>query len=500
MQESPQRIRTDRGITRALIALTTLGFLALILAAGAAVWLQLRNQANTELVEHTLDVEARINQFASWNEQVETGRRGYMLSRQESFYDIYQDASARVLPILDDLTDITRDNPEQQERLARLRQLVVQQQERQDATVEIVRSGGSIESALLEDDRGVQLTREVRALARAMADEEAELLRQRGEEQRETLRGFYWVLGLVGVLLIGVAATTILVMLRHTRALAQSRAELRRLNEDLEGLVQERTADLQRANQEIQRFAYIVSHDLRSPLVNVMGFTAELEAARKTTSQFLERLRAEQPERVEPDVATAVDEDLPEAIGFIRTSTQKMDRLINAILRLSREGRRTLTPERLDMTGLVQGIADTLHHRAAEAGAEIAVDPLPNIVSDRIALEQILSNLVENATKYLSPGRPGFVRVSGKRERDRVIYEVTDNGRGIDPKDHERIFDLFRRSGAQDKPGEGIGLAHVRTLAYRLGGTIEVKSELDHGATFRLSLPSNFEDGEKHDD
>src|SRR5690606_18849107 len=267
------------------------GFLALILAAGAAVWLQLRNQANTELVEHTLDVEARINQFASWNEQVETGRRGYMLSRQESFYDIYQDASARVLPILDDLTDITRDNPEQQERLARLRQLVVQQQERQDATVEIVRSGGSIESALLEDDRGVQLTREVRALARAMADEEAELLRQRGEEQRETLRGFYWVLGLVGVLLIGVAATTILVMLRHTRALAQSRAELRRLNEDLEGLVQERTADLQRANQEIQRFAYIVSHDLRSPLVNVMGFTAELDAARKTTSQYLERLR-----------------------------------------------------------------------------------------------------------------------------------------------------------------------------------------------------------------
>jgi signal transduction histidine kinase len=96
---------------------------------------------------------------------------------------------------------------------------------------------------------------------------------------------------------------------------------------------------------------------------------------------------------------------------------------------------------------------------------------------------------MENALKYLMPGRPGQITVRGEARRGRAIIEVIDNGRGIAAKDHERIFDLFRRSGVQDQPGEGIGLAHVRALAYRLGGLIEVVSELGQGATFRVNLP-----------
>ena len=125
-----------------------------------------------------------------------------------------------------------------------------------------------------------------------------------------------------------------------------------------------------------------------------------------------------------------------EAIGFIRSSTQKMDRLINAILRLSREGRRTLTPEPLDLSSLVDGILQSLQHRVQETGTAITVDPLPTVVSDRLAIEQILSNLIENAIKYLDPSRPGEIRISGSTERGRVIVEVADNGRGIDPRDH----------------------------------------------------------------
>jgi signal transduction histidine kinase len=82
--------------------------------------------------------------------------------------------------------------------------------------------------------------------------------------------------------------------------------------------------------------------------------------------------------------------------------------------------------------------------------------------------------------------------VSGGIEHGRAVVAVTDNGRGIDPRDHARVFDLFRRSGAQDQPGEGIGLAHVRALVYRLGGIIDVSSQLGEGATFRLSLPTTF--------
>jgi signal transduction histidine kinase len=111
------------------------------------------------------------------------------------------------------------------------------------------------------------------------------------------------------------------------------------------------------------------------------------------------------------------------------------------------------------------------------------------VISDRFALDQVFSNLIENAVKYLRPGVPGRIVVSGRRDSERVVYTVADNGRGIDPRDHARVFDLFRRSGAQDTPGEGIGLATVRALVFRLGGIIALESNLGQGATFTLSLP-----------
>ena len=170
-----------------------------------------------------------------------------------------------------------------------------------------------------------------------------------------------------------------------------------------------------------------------------------------------------------------------------------MDRLINAILQLSRQGRRVLAPEAVRVESVVDGIRGSLQHRLGDEGATIEVKGvLPEIVSDRLAIEQILSNLIENAVKYRHPDRPVRVTVTGGREGARAWIAVSDNGRGIDPRDHERVFDLFRRSGQQDQPGEGIGLAHVRALAYRLGGTIDLRSTLGEGATFRLSLPTTL--------
>ena len=169
-----------------------------------------------------------------------------------------------------------------------------------------------------------------------------------------------------------------------------------------------------------------------------------------------------------------------------------MDRLISAILNFTREGRREFEPVRIDTRELIEGIATTVAHQAAEAQAQIRVEPLPHIVSDRLALEQIFSNLLDNALKYLKPGVPGEISVRGRTKLGFAIFEVADNGRGIDPKDHQRIFDLFRRAGAQDKPGQGIGLAHVRALVRRLGGTMSVSSELHCGSTFTITLPINW--------
>jgi signal transduction histidine kinase len=272
-------------------------------------------------------------------------------------------------------------------------------------------------------------------------------------------------------------------------ALETANAELQAGRDRLESAVQERTAQLTLANEEIQRFAYIVSHDLRAPLLNIIGFTSELENATATLNNFVHAQAGAGGLSVPEEVRLASEEDLPEAIRFIQTSTAKMDRLINAILRLSREGRRVLVPERLDMQGLLRAAIDTVRHQAEEVGAEITLGEVPPIVSDRIAVDQVFSNLIDNALKYLVDGRPGKIAVLGRREAGMVVITVQDNGRGIASRDLERVFELFRRAGNQDRPGEGIGLAHVKALVRRLGGTIECTSNLGEGSVFSVRLP-----------
>jgi signal transduction histidine kinase len=246
--------------------------------------------------------------------------------------------------------------------------------------------------------------------------------------------------------------------------------------------------ELQTANEELQRFAYIVSHDLRAPLVNVMGFTGELDAIRKILERDLDEAeKARHPVRAE--VKEAIRDDLPEAVRFIRSSTTKMDRLIGAILQLSREGQRVLTPELIQMGDLLRSYGQSLAHQLEQRRAELVIESAPDLVGDRVATEQIFGNLIENAVKYLSSGRPGRVVVRGRESGSQVVFEIEDNGRGIEAADLERIFELFRRAGAQEQPGDGIGLAHVRALVRRLGGTIAVASKVNEGTTFTVTLP-----------
>ncbi len=294
-----------------------------------------------------------------------------------------------------------------------------------------------------------------------------------------------------GLLILVLAGFVLLLIRRYFAELKAAQAKLDGINASLEETVRSRTAALTRANEEVQRFAYIVSHDLRSPLVNVMGYTAELEQAGKTIDRAI--ADAERTRVVDAEVITAVREDMPEAIGFIRASTEKMDRLINAILKLSREGRRTLTPETLDVGQIAEQAAAAVRHQMEETGTELFVGEMVLFESDRLSVEQIVGNLIDNAVKYLVADRPGRIDVTGRDlPGGWAEFAIADNGRGISEKDHERIFELFRRSGRQDRPGEGVGLAFVRNSVRRLGGSIDVESTLGEGSTFRLKFPKRL--------
>ena len=485
----------DRRFNQLAASSVFAGFMLLLTALVAIVLTVIVNQRSAALVTHTYRVVAQLTELQLHVERAETGVRGYLLSPDPRRMNTFR-SNADALPrTVAELGALMSDNPVQVKNMGRLQPVLAEQMRRQAAIMKIAVQGNmnAARRAFVADIANSRVAT-IRSITADMRAEEEGLLKERSASEKRLITILFVVLGATGALLLGFGAALFILVRRYTATLQRTRDRLHVLNTDLEGAVAERTADLQRANDEIQRFAYIVSHDLRSPLVNILGFTAELEETNKSLSSLLERAEKEAPQIITPD-SQAARQDLPEAIGFIRSSTQKMDRLINAILKLSREGRRNLSAEPLDMVTVFEGIVASLEQRLNAAGATITITrPLPPLVSDRVAIEQIFSNIIENAVKYLQPGRPGEVNVTGEVQGDRVIFSIADNGRGIDPKDHERVFDLFRRAGQQDQPGEGIGLAHVRALAYRLGGYITLTSQLGEGAIFQVNLPATYSD------
>ena len=258
----------------------------------------------------------------------------------------------------------------------------------------------------------------------------------------------------------------------------QAEDALRQARDDLERRVQERTAELEVANEDVRRFAYIVSHDLRAPLVNIKGFAAELYAAceviRNTMPAALPHLEARQC----TDLTTTLERDVPEALAFIDASVTRMDALIQALLQLSRLGRRELHLELIDMGALVKQVLLALEHQITQRQVRVSVGPLPHVYADRTTMEQIFGNLLSNAISYLEPGRSGEVVVTAERHPAYTTCHVQDNGRGIAAADIPKVFEPFRRVGRQDVPGEGMGLAYVQTLVRRHGGTIWCRSTL----------------------
>ena len=479
-------------LRRLLLGAVLSGFLVLVVVSAVTAWLVARDRNYTNWVNHTYTVERRLSRFSRDFEAAESARRGYFLTRSAAYLTTYRNAVSELPRLVEQVQALTADNLRQQANVADLDRLLSRKLGVLEASIQSVQTQVAADaSVLVEQDQDT--VDKIRARVGEMVAEENRLLLIRANLQGENADTLLAVVLGSGVLLAALAGGALVLVRRYAADLARSQAELRRLNEALEQAVRDRPGDLVRANEEIQRFAYIVSHDLRSPLVNVMGFTSELEVSLKPLRSLLAQAEAAAPAAVSRDAREAVETDIPESIGFIRSSTKKMDRLINAILKLSREGRRVLNPELIDMEALLAGIAASVKHLADERGAEVVIEgEVPDLISDRLAVEQVFSNLIENALKYLKPGRPGRVVVRGREVGPVQVFEIEDNGRGVDAKDGERIFELFRRAGAQDQPGEGIGLAHVRALTYRPGGQVAVESALDQGATFRLSLPREF--------
>jgi len=277
-----------------------------------------------------------------------------------------------------------------------------------------------------------------------------------------------------------------------------------KMNQELEERVRARTAELAernvqlaQKNEENEMFVYSVSHDLRSPLVNLEGFSDELRMSLKDLGKLLQDDRIPAP--VRDRAATLVGGGMGESVDFIRTAVSRLSRIIDALLRLSRAGRVTYQRQLLDIGLIARRVVDSLHGTAVEKKAEIVIGDLPAALGDQTAVEQVFANLVGNALNYLSSNRQGRVEIGGRRGRpaadggtdpDGNAYFVKDNGLGIAPAYVPKLFQAFQRLHADKAPGEGIGLAIVRRILERLGGKIWVESVPDEGTTFHFTLPA----------
>jgi signal transduction histidine kinase len=260
--------------------------------------------------------------------------------------------------------------------------------------------------------------------------------------------------------------------------------QLRTANRDL----RQRTEELARKNEDVEAFVYIVSHDLRAPLVNLQGFSRELGLGCDALGKLL--AGASLPQATLDQVRELTEVEIPSALRFISASTAKFERLINALLELSRSGRRELRPERLDVGALVSSTLDSLRLTIEESGAEVVMGALPPAHGDATALGQVFANLITNAVRYLQPGRPGRIELGGEREDGAVCYYVRDNGVGIPESARKRLFQVFQRFRPDLADGEGMGLATVRRIVERHGGRVWAESTEGLGTTFRFTLPS----------
>ena len=261
-----------------------------------------------------------------------------------------------------------------------------------------------------------------------------------------------------------------LAALRDSEARQRHLAEqLAEMNRDLERRVAERTAELEVANRQLEAYSYSVSHDLRSPLQAIIGFS----------------------EMLGEECGQALDERGHRHLGRVRTNAQRMGELIEGLLALGRIAKTDLNHESVDLSALAEEVAREIRETEPERQADLAIHGGLRAFGDRVLLRAVFSNLLGNAWKFTSKCTNPRIEVGKTRDSaGGTVFFVRDNGAGFEMKYAQRLFGPFQRLHSKDEfPGTGVGLATVQRIIGRHGGRIWAESHPGQGTTFFFTLP-----------
>ncbi len=501
----PARVWTLRRWLRAGVGAAA----AVLIALGWVVtWTLARSSTATdELVNRiapaqnaALDLEnALVNQ--------ETGIRGYGLTGQKAFLQPYTNGLAAQQTVTSSLRRLTAHDAQQTRDLDLVLARASAWQRQIADPIAAVPAGAPIPGASSSADTGKHLFDELRTAAHNQQQhlQQAQTSASRELAEARTLRT--WILAGAGLVITAMGmmifaglrrgVTTPLARLStdttrvargdHAHPISESGpAELRSLARDIEAMRQElvralavsedaratldgQALELRRSNQELEQFAYVASHDLQEPLRKVASFC-----------QLLQRRYQGQ-----------LDERADQYIGFAVDGANRMQVMINDLLEFSRVGRVHLERKPVDLEDCFTSVVDSLAVAVEETGATIEHNPLPTVLGDATQLTLLLQNLLSNALKFRTPGRPPQVNVTAERDAGWWRMSVTDNGIGIDPAFADRVFLIFQRLHTKDAyPGSGIGLAMCKKIVEYHGGTITIDTQHNGGAKIDFTLPA----------
>jgi PAS domain S-box-containing protein len=243
--------------------------------------------------------------------------------------------------------------------------------------------------------------------------------------------------------------------------------QIKKLNEELELRVAERTVQLEAANKELEAFAYSASHDLRAPLRAIDGFAHILSE----------------------EYQKYLDDEGKRICSVICNEAKRMGRLIDDLLAFSRIGHSAMEHMTINMEAMAFSTFYELTVHENRGRIDFSVDPLPSIIGDPVLIREVWTNLISNAIKFSSKKERAIIKINSRPSNSKVIYSVKDNGVGFDMQYADKLFGVFQRLHSEEEfEGTGVGLAIVQRLVHRHGGEIWAEAEVDKGAFFHFSI------------
>ncbi len=431
------------------------------------------NQAAERRETHLLEVQRLsgcITQLRAHARDAEAGERGFYLTGEERYLLPFKQAQDSLPQWIRQTLGYTQERPQYRAQVSKMIGLV--HERFQEAASGI----GEKQKGLLTSDsltahltQGQDTMDEIRQQARSILHqldgEEFALL----DAQQSFSRWSFLFFSLGSLIMIGVIVWLYNALLRYLYERDAAEENLKAANANLEARIEERTRDLTHANEELQQFAYVASHDLQEPLRTITSFTQLLAVRYKGR----------------------LDADADEFIGYIVSSSRRMTDLINGLLALVRLRKAGQPIAQVSFEDLLSEAEISLQAAIRENRAHIERGPLPSLVVDSVQFSQVLQNLISNAIKYRRDEAP-VIQVAAYRDSSNWIFSVEDNGRGFDPQFAERIFGLFQRLHNRED-GTGMGLSIARKIVERHGGRMWAQSNEGAGSIFFFSLPVSLE-------